>query len=324
MGLFCRALVVGVLPALLPLSAQAQANRTFVSGQGSDGNSCSLSAPCRTFQHAHDMTNAGGEITVLDPAGYGPITISKAIALINDGVGEAGITTATAIDAIDINTANGDTVTLRGLTLVGQGIGVNGIVFNSGGSVLDIENCVIRGFARDGIDFYGAPAQGQTVDLTITNTVVSNNGAAQGGSGIVVFPSGAGLAAVHLNRATVIGNAVLGVLIDGGSGTGTVVAEINDSASVGNQYGIQAQSFFGFPQHMSTTVIVNASYVANNSAIGLRAVSSLATLMFGSSAIAGNATGWEADSSGAVQSFGDNYVNANTNDGGNPPVISRH
>src|SRR5262249_33650128 len=158
-------------------------------------------------------TNAGGEITVLDPGGYGPVTISKAIALINDGVGEAGITTATTTDAIDINTANGDTVTLRGLTLVGQGIGVNGIVFNSGGSVLDIENCVIRGFARDGIDFYGAAGQNQTVDLTIANTVVSNNGAAQGGTGIVVFSTGAGLAAVHLNRTAAIGNAVLGVLI---------------------------------------------------------------------------------------------------------------
>jgi hypothetical protein len=320
------ALAAGIAACLssAPQIALAQANRTFVSGQGSDTNNCSLSAPCRSFQHAHDVTTAGGEITVLDPAGYGPITISKAIALINDGVGEAGITTAAATDAIDINTANGDTVTLRGLTLVGQGVGVNGIVFNAGGSVLSIENCVIRGFARDGIDFYGAAGQNQTVDLTIANTVVSNNGAAQGGTGIVVVPTGAGLAAVHLNRAAAIGNAVLGVLIEGGTGTGSVVAEINDSAAVGNQYGIQAQSTVGFPQRMSTTVIVNASQVANNSVVGLRAVGGEATLMFGLSAVGGNATGWEADSSGVVQSFGDNYVNANSNDGGNPPVIVRH
>jgi hypothetical protein len=190
--------------------------------------------------------------------------------------------------------------------------------------VLNIENCVIRGFARDGIDFYGAAGQDQTVDLTIANTVVSNNGAAQGGTGIVVVPSGAGLAAVHLNRAAAIGNAVLGVLIEGGFGAGSVVAEINDSTAVGNQYGIQAQATAGFPLRMATTVIVNASYVANNSIVGLRAVGGKATLMFGLSAVGGNATGWAADSSGVVQSFGDNYVNANTNDGGNPPVITRH
>src|SRR5215472_15944025 len=107
------ALAVGIAAYLssAPQIALAQANRTFVSGQGSDSNNGSLSAPCPSFQHAHDMTNAGGEITVLDPGGYGPVTISKAIALINDGVGEAGITTATTTDAIDINTANGDTVT---------------------------------------------------------------------------------------------------------------------------------------------------------------------------------------------------------------------
>ena len=41
-------------------SASAQNNRSFVSGQGSDSNSCALNAPCRTFQRAHDMTNAAG------------------------------------------------------------------------------------------------------------------------------------------------------------------------------------------------------------------------------------------------------------------------
>ena len=49
--------------------AQAQNTRSFVSGLGSDSNNCSLAAPCRSFQHAHDQTNAGGEIAVLDTAG---------------------------------------------------------------------------------------------------------------------------------------------------------------------------------------------------------------------------------------------------------------
>jgi hypothetical protein len=72
--------------------AQAQQSRSFVSGLGSDLNApnCTRTAPCRTFQVAHDNTLANGEITVLDAGSYGAVTISKSISIINDGVGEAG------------------------------------------------------------------------------------------------------------------------------------------------------------------------------------------------------------------------------------------
>src|SRR5215813_11008718 len=72
--------------------AQAQMARTFVSAAtGNDANDCSLPTPCRTFQAAHDKTFDQGEITVLDPGGYGAVTISKSISIVNDGVGEAGM-----------------------------------------------------------------------------------------------------------------------------------------------------------------------------------------------------------------------------------------
>jgi hypothetical protein len=45
---------------LPPVSAQAQAPRTFVSSAGSDSNPCSFAAPCRHFQAAVDATSAGG------------------------------------------------------------------------------------------------------------------------------------------------------------------------------------------------------------------------------------------------------------------------
>jgi hypothetical protein len=80
------------LAAMLPaLPAQAQNTRSFVSGLGNDLNNCSLAAPCRTFQHTHDQTNAGGEIAVLDTAGYGAVTITKSISIVNPGGVEAGI-----------------------------------------------------------------------------------------------------------------------------------------------------------------------------------------------------------------------------------------
>src|SRR5579862_9942698 len=70
-------------------AAPAQAQRVFVGATGSDGNPCTFAAPCRSFQHAHDVASSGGEIDVLDPAGYGPLTISKAISI--QGHGFAGV-----------------------------------------------------------------------------------------------------------------------------------------------------------------------------------------------------------------------------------------
>src|SRR5215472_11392756 len=113
--------------------AFAQANRTFVSGLGSDSNPCSLSAPCRSFAGALAQTNAGGEIAVLDTAGYGQVTITKAISIVNEEGVEAGIT-VTSGDGITVAAGPTDTVNLRGLTLVGVGAGSgNGITFKSGG-----------------------------------------------------------------------------------------------------------------------------------------------------------------------------------------------
>jgi hypothetical protein len=34
-----------------------------------DANPCTRAAPCRTLQVAHNNTNVGGEINMLDPAG---------------------------------------------------------------------------------------------------------------------------------------------------------------------------------------------------------------------------------------------------------------
>src|SRR5215469_2475697 len=121
----------------------ALANRTFVSGNGSDANPCSLAAPCRSFTGALGQTNPGGEIAVLDTAGYGAVTINKAVSIVNEEGVEAGITVTTG-DGITISAAASDVVNLRGLTLVGAG-GTNGITFNTG-SALNIQNCVIRGF----------------------------------------------------------------------------------------------------------------------------------------------------------------------------------
>src|ERR1035437_7279007 len=90
-------------PFFLAVPAQAQNARSFVSGHGLDTNACTLAAPCRTLAHAFSLTNAGGEIDVLDPVGYGSLTINKAMSSVNDGVGTAGVIVPSGGVGITIN-----------------------------------------------------------------------------------------------------------------------------------------------------------------------------------------------------------------------------
>src|SRR5476649_892163 len=133
-------------------AATPTANRVWVSGHGVDQAGCGApTAPCRSLQYAHDnAVGAGGEIDILDPAGYGALTITKAISVVNDGVGTAGVQ-ATSGNAITINAASGDSVYLSGLNIDGvRQQSLNGILFNSGAD-LTVTNCVVRHFSSDGI-----------------------------------------------------------------------------------------------------------------------------------------------------------------------------
>src|SRR5687767_1885366 len=68
------ALWFALFNAFLAVSAQAQASRTWVSGMGDDAFPCSRTAPCKTFNGAFSKTATNGEISVLDPAGFGAVT----------------------------------------------------------------------------------------------------------------------------------------------------------------------------------------------------------------------------------------------------------
>src|SRR5262249_46380056 len=149
---------------------------TFVSAAtGNDANNCDRPTPCRTFQHAHDTTLANGEITVLDPGGYGAVTISKTVSIIADSVGEAGVLGSGGATAITVSAASTDAVNLRGLTIKGIGFGGgNGIVVNDAKSVT-VENCAIRNLSGNTTGF-GLVFQPNTSSvLAVTNTVVTDN-----------------------------------------------------------------------------------------------------------------------------------------------------
>src|SRR5579883_2332429 len=103
----------------LAAPAHALVGRAWVSGHGADAAGCGAPTnPCRTFQFVlSNILAPGGEIDVLDPAGYGPMTINFAVNIINDGVGTAGVQQATAgQNAITINAGPNDKINLKGLT----------------------------------------------------------------------------------------------------------------------------------------------------------------------------------------------------------------
>ena len=104
--------------------AYAQATRTWVSGVGDDANPCSRTAPCKTFAGAISKTAVGGEISVLDPGGFGGVTITKSITLNGEGT-LAGMLVA-AGNGVTINAANA-IVVLRNLSIVGLGTAADDI-----------------------------------------------------------------------------------------------------------------------------------------------------------------------------------------------------
>ena len=111
-----------VLIALaLPSSAFGQATRTWVSGVGDDANPCSRTAPCKTFAGAISKTAAGGEINVIDPGGFGGVTITKSLTIRGRGPTAGALVSGT--NAIVINAASTDKVTIDGLDINGIGTG---------------------------------------------------------------------------------------------------------------------------------------------------------------------------------------------------------
>ena len=159
--------------------AHAQATRTWVSGVGDDVNPCSRTAPCKTYAGAISKTATGGEISVLDPGGYGALTITKAIT-VDGGTGAGwGSTLFASTNGFVINiTTNlsSDKVILRNLSINGgtlTSLGVDGIRFLDG-QQLTVENVRIFNFSGDGIEVN----QSQASNLFLKNVKITNGLAA--------------------------------------------------------------------------------------------------------------------------------------------------
>ena len=294
--------------------ASAQATRTWVSGVGDDVNPCSRTAPCKTFAGAISKTAAGGEINCLDPGGYGALTITKSITV--DCAGTLGSSLASGTNGFVINGA-GVVVTLRNLYINGGTPslpGVNGIRFLQG-AVLHVQNVKIFNFtagAPNGFGIQIAHSAGAS-EIYITDTYISNNGAAGAGGGIEVRPTGSGSAQVMIRNARVTNSGSNGFRSDTSATSGSVIASIEDSEFSGNGQGIAAVAGAGVTD--TSIVMVNNSASVNNTNFGIIANGQAAIIRVGNTSITGNGTGVTTAGSGEVKSYGDNRLDGNNNNG---------
>ena len=289
-----KRLFVCILPsfiALLALSAaaQAQATRTWVSGVGDDANPCSRTAPCKTFAGAISKTAAGGEINVLDPGGFGGVTITKSITISSEGF-EAGVLVS-GTNAIIVNAGNTGIVVLRGLDIEGLGTGLAGIKVLSAGAV-HVEDCTINRFTQFGIDFVPSSATAHTAQLHVSNSIVRNNLGASSG-GIRIKP-GSNVSAVGMVENTQLRNNTAGLRVEDNS---RVTAK--DTTAANNTAG-----FLAVGNTLAATLNL-ASCVAIGNTNGVKADLGNATIRVSDCMIAGNTTAGFNVAGGTIATFGD-------------------
>ena len=146
---FFPRIIMLLISTLIAAATFSQATRTWVSGVGDDVNPCSRTAPCKTFAGAISKTATGGEISVLDPGGYGAVTVSKSMTI--DGKAEQASILASGTNGIIINAGIDGVVTIRNISINGGGTGINGIRILAAKSVF-IEDCTLAGFTQKGIE----------------------------------------------------------------------------------------------------------------------------------------------------------------------------
>jgi hypothetical protein len=274
-----KALTCAVFIAALSTAAQAQATRTWVSGLGTDANPCSLTAPCKTFAGAMSKTAVHGEISVLDPGGYGAVTVTKSVTIEGSqgaGFGSMLFSQSTGVLInFDSFAAVGETqksVRLRNLNLNGSGgadplkFGLRGIRIlgaASSGSEVFVEDCVIDGATQ-------SPGRGIVDErsgggrLVVTNTTVRN----MSGTGIVVIPV---------------------------SGATRIDATLDNVRVHNCAFGVVASS--------GVRMLVSNSLISNNTnhGLGVEGPNGAAEMHVTNSRIASNATGIRQDPGGTVR-----------------------
>ena len=285
-----------LLVACLVVATSAPAvspQRTFVASSGNDANPCSLTLPCRGFAAAVAAVAAGGEVIVLDSAGYGPVTIAMSVSIISPAGVYAGIT-ATGDAGITVAAGGSDRVVLRGLTINGQGGGYG--VRVSAGREIDIEDCHIGNLATGGILVEGGTA------THIARSVIR----AIGAFGIWASPSSPVNFTLTIVDTDVSEVANVGVYIDPvvpGSVVNASATRVTSSHNGG-------QGFSVFTNNVATaTLAVIDSVASDNGGLGISVTGTNAiAIVSGSSFVANASFDLLQGTGGVLRTSGNNAV----------------
>jgi hypothetical protein len=150
LNVLLRLAASGIACLLLGGVSEATVPRAFVSTGGADGNPCSAIQPCRSFDKALTVVQAGGEIVVQNSGGYSTgFTITQSVTI--DAAGfNASVINTNATELCTISAGASDRVVLRGISFHGAGVGLDAINVTQVGS-LYVEHCSIAEFQGDGV-----------------------------------------------------------------------------------------------------------------------------------------------------------------------------
>lgn len=302
--MLCRLLLAVIFISVHGV-ASAQATRTWVSGVGDDANPCSRTAPCKTFAGAISKTAAGGEISVLDPGGFGAVTITKAITI--DGAGTLASILNAFSNGVVVNAGVNDKVVLRNLTINGAGSGLNGIRFLGGASLL-VDNVRISGnggASPNGTGIAFAPSG--TSRLVVVNSVIANNGT----GGILVAPGASGSAQASISHSQIVGNTGYGLRAQDRS-----LVAVSNSVATANGY----QGILGVSASQYVDITVSDCVLTDNGngpldAGAIQSNGAASIVRIARNTITNNQFGLWAPNSGKILSFGSNNVTDNDTDG---------
>jgi hypothetical protein len=321
--------------------AQAQQQVYVTANRGTDINPCTRTSPCRSIQHAlaASVVKQGGHVIILDGGDYAPFSISNFLVnpptvtsvTVEAPPGVVANITATGgqgTAAVLVLVGTSDKVVLRGLTLHGRPADA-GINF-AAGRWLFVENCIIDGFDKAGLDINRNVAN-DVATVFVTDSVFRNQNLGLFSSGISLANSGSNSFVIaSADNCRFENNAGVGVLagdnahvtvqrsvaIGNGQGFSSIpstpglIADLNieNSLSAYNTVGIFSSGNNG----NVGTIRVSNSAVLNNIADGLSTGAVSGKIYVAFSTISGNLKGLRG---APIISLGNNRLFDNGTDG---------
>jgi hypothetical protein len=260
---------------LIGISATAYGQtRTWVSGVGDDLNPCSRTAPCKTFAGAISKTSANGEISTLDPGGFGTVTITKSITI--NGTGTLSSILAAGTNGVNVNDSlaavpNSAVVILRDISINGANTGFDGIRYLSGKSLM-VDHCWIYGFNGNGVNSDGIDVNKSTTGvLKVVDSIIDN----VSGDGIHLTTSSSVLVAFldhvrvgncgqdGIDAVTNVRGSISNSQIEVANGNGIVESGANSQLNL-DDVAVSFVELSGLKSFAGSSIRVSDSIIANN------------------------------------------------------------